>query len=117
MPKKKQDDEPISTKKPLSQTPDKSEENLITFPIDYFCSFCGRKGNYLNPLIAGPRSVFICVDCVEICIAILLSDEQDNSGTNWRQRVNDVLTNPNKFKIEIGKKKRKRENSKKTTQQ
>ncbi|MDR0472498.1 MAG: hypothetical protein LBH43_02335 [Treponema sp.] len=118
MAKAKGSPEPKALKrKTASQTPKEPKlsknirETEIPFKTAPFCSFCGKPGNYLTPLIAGPHNIYICVNCVEVCIAILLSDEVDNKGTNWRQRVNEVLDNPNKFQIEIGKKKRKKGNS------
>ena len=36
-----------------------------------FCSFCSRSSEQVNRLIAGPESVFICDDCVELCREIL----------------------------------------------
>ncbi len=32
-----------------------------------YCSFCGRSSEQVNRLIAGPESVFICDECVELC--------------------------------------------------
>jgi ATP-dependent Clp protease ATP-binding subunit ClpX len=36
-----------------------------------FCSFCNRSQDQVNRLIAGPDSVFICDECVELCREIL----------------------------------------------
>jgi len=51
--------------------------NLIKRGAEY-CSFCGRSSDQVNRLIAGPESVFICDECVELCREIL---EQENSST------------------------------------
>jgi len=45
---------------------------------DECCSFCGRSSEQVSRLIAGPESVFICDECVELCREIL---EQENSST------------------------------------
>ncbi len=37
----------------------------------YFCSFCGKNNHEIDQLIAGP-SVFICDECVELCMSIVL---------------------------------------------
>jgi ATP-dependent Clp protease ATP-binding subunit ClpX len=42
------------------------------------CSFCNRSKEQVNRLIAGPESVFICDECVELCHEIL---EQEASGS------------------------------------
>ena len=44
------------------------------------CSFCGKPGDTVTHLIAGPR-VMICDECVDTCIAVLA--EQD---ANWREQ-------------------------------
>ncbi len=42
------------------------------------CSFCGRSQEQVNRLIAGPGSVYICDQCVELCKEIL--DEETAAG-------------------------------------
>ena len=42
------------------------------------CSFCGRPQEQVNRLIAGPGSVYICDQCVELCKEIL--DEETASA-------------------------------------
>jgi ATP-dependent Clp protease ATP-binding subunit ClpX len=37
----------------------------------YACSFCGKAGDEVVRLIAGPDGVFICNECVELCNEIL----------------------------------------------
>ncbi len=39
------------------------------------CSFCGKKADALRKLIAGP-TVFICDECVAVCVDILAQDAQ-----------------------------------------
>ncbi len=39
------------------------------------CSFCGRSEDEVTRLIAGPDSVYICDECVELCQEILEEDE------------------------------------------
>ncbi len=38
------------------------------------CSFCGKRRNEIERLIAGPDGVFICNECVALCNAILDKD-------------------------------------------
>ena len=35
----------------------------------FYCSFCGKSQHEVKKLIAGP-TVFICVECVELCADI-----------------------------------------------
>ncbi len=42
------------------------------------CSFCGKGQHDVRKLIAGP-SVFICDECVELCLDIIREEARDNS--------------------------------------
>ncbi len=44
------------------------------------CSFCGRNGQQVKRLIAGPRGVFICNECIDLCSEIL-EEEADQEET------------------------------------
>src|SRR5256712_693802 len=45
-----------------------------------FCSFCNRSQDQVNRLIAGPDSVFICDECVELCREILEEERTTPKG-------------------------------------
>jgi len=45
------------------------------------CSFCGKSQNEVKKLIAGP-TVYICNECIDICIEIISDDAQQESTTN-----------------------------------
>ena len=55
---------------------------------DRACSFCGRSADMARRLIAGPRDVFICDECVEVCRKILAEEDQELSA----QFTGDVPT-------------------------
>ncbi len=38
------------------------------------CSFCGKKANQVNKMIAGPNNVSICDKCIETCANIIRED-------------------------------------------
>ena len=40
-----------------------------------YCSFCGKSQHEVRKLIAGP-TVFICDECVELCMDIVAGDDQ-----------------------------------------
>ena len=42
-----------------------------------FCSFCGKSQKEVKKLIAGP-TVFICDECVELCMDIIKEDSKNN---------------------------------------
>jgi ATP-dependent Clp protease ATP-binding subunit ClpX len=46
-----------------------------------YCSFCGKSQNEVRKLIAGP-TVFICDECVELCLDIIGEENKRKSGDN-----------------------------------
>ena len=46
--------------------------NLLT------CSFCGKSQHEVKKLIAGP-TVFVCDECVELCMDIIKDDSKKTS--------------------------------------
>jgi ATP-dependent Clp protease ATP-binding subunit ClpX len=50
--------------------PDKNNKNIL------YCSFCGKSQHEVRKLIAGP-TVFICDDCVELCMDIIKEESKD----------------------------------------
>ena len=46
---------------------------------DRACSFCGKSADMARRLIAGPRDVFICDECVEVCRKILAEEDHELS--------------------------------------
>ena len=45
------------------------------------CSFCGKNQNEVKKLIAGP-TVYICNECIDICIEIISDDAQQDTSTS-----------------------------------
>jgi len=43
-----------------------------------YCSFCGKSQHEVKKLIAGP-TVFICDECVELCMDIIREETQDRA--------------------------------------
>lgn len=54
---------------------------------ELYCSFCDKSENEVDKLIAGPNSIYICNECVDLCKEIIdeekveSKDEGDNNGT------------------------------------
>lgn len=42
------------------------------------CSFCGKPRESVRRLIAGPRQVFICNECVDLCNEIMADGRQES---------------------------------------
>ncbi len=53
----------------------KSDKNNSTL----YCSFCGKSQHEVKKLIAGP-TVFICDECVELCMDIIKEEHKQNSS-------------------------------------
>jgi len=43
----------------------------VSAVADYRCSFCGKLQEQVKKLIAGPRGVYICDECVALCREII----------------------------------------------
>ena len=49
---------------------EKNNKNIL------YCSFCGKSQHEVRKLIAGP-TVFICDECVELCMDIIKEESKD----------------------------------------
>ena len=49
---------------------EKNNKNIL------YCSFCGKSQHEVRKLIAGP-TVFICDECVELCMDIIKEENKD----------------------------------------
>ena len=47
--------------------------------FERICSFCGKSADMARRLIAGPRDVYICDECVEVCRKILAEEDHELS--------------------------------------
>lgn len=50
----------------------------------FHCSFCGKSQDQVRKLIAGPKGVYICDECIEVCTEIMEDDfeEYDEDSTD-----------------------------------
>ena len=55
----------------MSKDEDNNEDNKNTL----YCSFCGKSQHEVKKLIAGPN-VFICNECVELCVDIIREEDK-----------------------------------------
>ena len=54
---------------------EKNNKNIL------YCSFCGKSQHEVRKLIAGP-TVFICDECVELCMDIIKEENKDSFSRN-----------------------------------
>ena len=59
---------------------EKNNKNIL------YCSFCGKSQHEVRKLIAGP-TVFICDECVELCMDIIKEENKDSFGNNQHEGV------------------------------
>jgi hypothetical protein len=64
-----------------------SAENEPPPPKTLYCSFCGKSQHEVRTLIAGPASLFICDECVELCIDVI--EPEDNLELLRLMRANE----------------------------
>ena len=64
---------PVGDEHPLSPV---GRQNDSASPKTLYCSFCGKSQHEVRKLIAGPAAVFICDECVELCIDIVEPDDE-----------------------------------------
>jgi len=57
-----------------SANPDRPKSNA-------YCSFCRKSYRDVGPLVEGPREVYICGQCIELCQSIL-DEERRRQGEN-----------------------------------
>jgi len=53
-------------------------------PKTLHCSFCGKSQHAVEKLIAGPRGVFICNECVGLCDGIIAGGKAPSGHTGFR---------------------------------
>ena len=58
-----------------------------------FCSFCGKSQKEVKKLIAGP-TVFVCDECVELCMDIIKEDSKNNK-IKIKQKIHPNLSEIN----------------------
>ena len=68
---------------------EKTQKNIL------YCSFCGKSQHEVRKLIAGP-TVFICDECVELCMDIIKEENKESSvkhqeGVPTPQEICNVL--------------------------
>jgi ribosomal protein L37AE/L43A len=56
---------------------------------EYRCSFCDKSQDKVKRLIAGPRGVFICNECIHLCQEIINEEEALVTRPEEKQEVED----------------------------
>ncbi len=66
---------------------------------DIRCSFCGKSQDQVKKLIAGPEGVFICDECIEVCMEIVEDELYDHEEAVPEENDLDIkLVKPKEMK-------------------
>ena len=109
-PKRKAVKPAVSTASTPKQIKAQKPKETAPPPIVRYCSLCGKSSETRKRLIAGPNNIFICDECIEVSVAILLDVDKEE----WALRIENILTGKKKFKIEDVKTKPPQKKGKKT---
>ena len=66
---------------------------MVRIDRNQVCSFCGKPATPKRKLIAGPKDIFICEQCVGVCQAIIDEDKADLKPIEL-----DEIPTPKEFK-------------------
>ena len=66
---------------------------MVRIDRNQVCSFCGKPATQKRKLIAGPKDIFICEQCVGVCQAII-----DEDKTDLKPIELDEIPTPKEFK-------------------
>jgi ClpX C4-type zinc finger len=65
----------------------------MTSTLTIYCTFCGKRGEDVEKVIAGP-GVYICNECVALCNDILTSDQKATQPApivDWEQMSDEEI--------------------------
>ena len=63
------------------------------------CSFCGKSQGQVRKLIAGPKGVYICDECVDICAEIIEEEFENEEETGTAEETEQInLLKPEELK-------------------
>ena len=74
-PKPKSRAKPRAKPKAKPKSEPKADQMAGSSRANHVCSFCKRQQDQVSRLIAGPDSVYICDECVDLCKEILTDEE------------------------------------------
>ncbi|MDE6182420.1 MAG: ATP-dependent Clp protease ATP-binding subunit ClpX [Eubacteriales bacterium] len=72
--------------------PSKNDDNKI------ICSFCGKSQNEAKKLVAGPKNIYICDECVDLCCQIIYEEFPNETNGNSDFDFDLTLPKPKEIK-------------------
>lgn len=67
-------------------------------PVNIKCSFCGKAQEMVKRIVAGPKNVFICDECINVCNSIMENDEYYEEETKYEKIKSNDIPKPAEIK-------------------
>lgn len=55
------------------------------------CSFCGKSQNQVRKLIAGPKGIYICDECIDICNELIGDEVEDDFSAGYEEEITEGI--------------------------
>lgn len=55
------------------------------------CSFCGKSQNEVRKLIAGPKGIYICDECIDICNELIGDEVEDEFNAGYTEEFTEGI--------------------------
>lgn len=55
------------------------------------CSFCGKSQNEVRKLIAGPKGIYICDECIDICNELIGDEVEDDFSAGYAEEFTEGI--------------------------
>jgi len=72
------------------QTKSQKLKDAASPPVFCYCSFCRKPSETRKRLIAGLDNIFICDECIEVCVRVLFQDDPKE----WYDHLTRILAMP-----------------------
>lgn len=67
-------------------------------PTNIRCSFCGKAQEMVKRIVAGPKNVFICDECINVCNSIIDNDDYYEEDTKYENIKSTDIPKPSEIK-------------------
>lgn len=67
-------------------------------PTNIRCSFCGKAQEMVKRIVAGPKNVFICDECINVCNSIIDNDDYYEEDAKYENIKSTDIPKPSEIK-------------------
>lgn len=57
---------------------------------EVYCSFCGKEKAKTKKMIAGPDGIFICDECVGLCVEMMSKMPPENVELKYNRNIDEI---------------------------